>query len=156
MCHHVACDLQIGRTDHVSIAHSDDGSFTIETDHVLLRWSVASGVATSWNDALSITVSPFVCLRLIDDSIIMIMHVFIRQVKNVGKLGTVSWIPGTADTGNLGGTVRTLDGVSGPTTLSPGLISRDGWVVYDDSQTPVLARPETGQLITLCRHDIVY
>ena len=45
--------------------------------------------------------------------------------------------------------MRTLDGVSGPTTLSPGLISRDGWVVYDDSQTPVLAPPEAGQLFVL-------
>ena len=61
----------------------------------------------------------------------------------------MTWIPGTADTGNLGGTVRTLDGVSGPTTLSPGLISRDGWVVYDDSQTPILAPPEAGQLMAL-------
>ncbi len=45
----------------------------------------------------------------------------------------VTWTPGTPDTGNLKGTVRTLDGVSGSCPLEPGLLSRDGWVVVDDS-----------------------
>ncbi len=46
---------------------------------------------------------------------------------------SVRWTPDMADTGNLGGTARTLDKVSGPCTSEPGLISRDGWVVVDDS-----------------------
>ncbi|MGE5111854.1 MAG: TIM-barrel domain-containing protein [Acidobacteriaceae bacterium] len=47
----------------------------------------------------------------------------------------VTWHPGMEDTGNLKGTTRTLDGVRGSdTTLEPGLISRDGWVVVDDSK----------------------
>lgn len=61
----------------------------------------------------------------------------------VGTSGPVVWVPGMPDTQNLGGTVRTLDGVSGATTLSPGLVSRAGWVVYDDSESPVL---DTGSL----------
>lgn len=48
------------------------------------------------------------------------------------------WRPGMADRGNLGGTVRTLDGVSGSTPLGPGLLSRDGWVLLDDSATVLL------------------
>ncbi len=44
------------------------------------------------------------------------------------------WHPGMEDTGNLGGTTRTLDGVNGPTRLDPGLLSRDGWVLVDDSK----------------------
>ncbi len=47
-----------------------------------------------------------------------------------------TWQPGMPDTGNLQGTTRTLDGASGNKTrepLDPGLISRDGWVVVDDS-----------------------
>ncbi len=37
------------------------------------------------------------------------------------------------DSGNLGGTRRTLDGVRGAASLEPGLLSRDGWVLVDDS-----------------------
>ncbi len=48
---------------------------------------------------------------------------------------TVTWKPGMKDTGNLGGTVRTLDGVNGSTELDPGIVSRDGWVLWDDSET---------------------
>lgn len=48
-----------------------------------------------------------------------------------------TWTPGTPNRGNLKGTVRTLDNVSGSTPLEPGLLSRDGWVVIDDSRTPV-------------------
>ncbi len=63
----------------------------------------------------------------------------------------VTWTPGMEDTGNLGGTIRTLDGVKGSTPLGAGLISRDGWVLIDDSESPlfdnsdwpwVMPRPE--------------
>jgi alpha-glucosidase len=63
----------------------------------------------------------------------------------------VTWRPGLDATGNLRGTVRTLDGIEGPTALEPGLVSRDGWAVVDDSRRPLfddsdwpwaLARPE--------------
>ena len=52
----------------------------------------------------------------------------------------VSWRPGMEDTGNLMGTTRTLDGALGGKTrepIDPGLISRDGWVVVDDSSRPL-------------------
>ena len=52
----------------------------------------------------------------------------------------VTWHPGMADTGNLQGTTRTLDGALGGKTaepMDPGLISRDGWVVVDDSARPL-------------------
>lgn len=71
-----------------------------------------------------------------------------------------TWRFGQSDRGNLGGTRRTLDGWKGdhrqditgfdevkgellvsdwkPQRLDPGLLSRDGWVVVDDSGTVVL------------------
>jgi alpha-glucosidase (family GH31 glycosyl hydrolase) len=52
----------------------------------------------------------------------------------------VSWHPGSADAGNLGGTTRTLDGALGAKTrepIGPGLVSRDGWTVVDDSDRPL-------------------
>ena len=52
----------------------------------------------------------------------------------------VSWHPGMEDKGNLQGTTRTLDGALGGKTrepIDPGLISRDGWVLVDDSKRPL-------------------
>jgi len=51
----------------------------------------------------------------------------------------VAWKPGTPDTGNLGGTTRTLDGVSGSCPIDEGLLSRDGWTIVDDSQRLLFA-----------------
>lgn len=51
----------------------------------------------------------------------------------------ITWHPGMADSGNLLGTTRTLDGAKGDQTrepIEPGLISRDGWAVVDDSARP--------------------
>jgi len=47
------------------------------------------------------------------------------------------WRFGDRDEGNLRGTVRTLDLVSGATELEPGLLSRSGHTVVDDSQSLV-------------------
>jgi alpha-glucosidase (family GH31 glycosyl hydrolase) len=56
---------------------------------------------------------------------------------------TVTWHPGMVDKGNLLGTARTLDGVKGSDTkLEPGLISRDGWVLVDDSARPLFDNSE--------------
>ena len=51
---------------------------------------------------------------------------------------TAHWTPGAPNPGNLGGTIRTLDGADGPEDLGQGLISRDGWYLLDDSRTPLL------------------
>ena len=52
--------------------------------------------------------------------------------------GMVRWTPGLPNPGNLGGTIRTLDGVRGPVDLGEGVISRDGWYLLDDSKSPLL------------------
>ncbi len=44
-----------------------------------------------------------------------------------------TWHYGDANRGNLGGTARTLDKADGPVPLEPGLVSRQGWVLVDDS-----------------------
>ncbi len=51
-----------------------------------------------------------------------------------------AWHPGMVDMGNLQGTTRTLDGARGDKTrepIEPGLLSRDGWTVVDDSTRPL-------------------
>ena len=50
----------------------------------------------------------------------------------------VTWRPGMANKGNLGGARPSLDGVAGPVPLPEGILSRDGWYALDDSRTPVL------------------
>ncbi len=53
---------------------------------------------------------------------------------------TVAWRPSLNDEGNLLGTTRTLDGAKGDKTkepIGPGLVSRDGWVLVDDSTRPL-------------------
>ncbi|MGH9564166.1 MAG: TIM-barrel domain-containing protein, partial [Terracidiphilus sp.] len=50
------------------------------------------------------------------------------------------WRPGDSDTQNLMGTTRTLDGALGSKTqqpIEPGLVSRAGWTLVDDSTRPL-------------------
>ncbi|MGI4792417.1 MAG: TIM-barrel domain-containing protein [Janthinobacterium lividum] len=53
---------------------------------------------------------------------------------------TVAWTPGAPNPGNLGGTIRTLDGADGPVDLGQGLLSRDGWYLLDDSRNDLLTK----------------
>jgi alpha-glucosidase (family GH31 glycosyl hydrolase) len=48
------------------------------------------------------------------------------------------WHPGMSDADNLGGTTRTLDYTNGYKPLEPGLMSRAGWAVIDDSAALVM------------------
>jgi alpha-glucosidase (family GH31 glycosyl hydrolase) len=48
------------------------------------------------------------------------------------------WTPASKNSGNLGGTLRTLDGVTGPVGIGQGVLSRDGWYLLDDSKAPLL------------------
>jgi len=52
----------------------------------------------------------------------------------------VTWHPGDTDPENLQGTTRTLDGARGSKTqqpIEPGLVSRSGWALVDDSTRPL-------------------
>jgi hypothetical protein len=48
---------------------------------------------------------------------------------------TVSWKAGMEQTGNLGGIIRGLDRKRAAVPLEPGLLSRDGWYLLDDSNS---------------------
>ena len=56
---------------------------------------------------------------------------------------TRTWRPGQPNLGNLGGTRRTLDFTAGDAPLEPGLVSREGWALFDDS-AGVVMRPDDG------------
>ncbi|MDX2075953.1 MAG: glycoside hydrolase family 31 protein [bacterium] len=53
------------------------------------------------------------------------------------KANAHTWHYGDAPNGNLRGTYRTLDAIDGAIPLELGLVSREGWALVDDSQTPV-------------------
>ncbi len=84
---------------------SNDGWLAIDTGKLILRYKENSGAFTADN----------------------------LQVQFPLAGNRITWHPGLADTGNLGGTTRTLDGAKGAIPLEPGLLSRDGWALVDDS-----------------------
>lgn len=60
----------------------------------------------------------------------------------------VTWRPGMTDEGNLQGTMRTLDGTDGwklkkGEKFDPGVISRDGWVIIDESSRPLMVADDS-------------
>lgn len=59
-------------------------------------------------------------------------------IRGDAAFGTRVWTPGLRNTGNLGGTIRTLDTISGPVDLGQGVLSRDGWFLLDDSRSALL------------------
>ena len=87
-----------------------NGWIEIQTSHLNLRYKIGSGKFNAKNFQIEFSLS--------------------------GK--PVLWRPGMKNGGNLKGTIRTLDGVKGATDLEPGLISRDGWTLIDDTKRPLL------------------
>lgn len=62
---------------------------------------------------------------------------------------TVVWYPGAPAHGNLMGTARTLDGCEGPDKINfgdpmePGILSRDGWALVDESTRHLFVEDES-------------
>ena len=95
----------------------EDGHLTIKTEALTLRYKINSGSFNKNN--LSVAVHT--------------------------HLVKTNWVPGLPNEGNLLGTTRTLDGCDGPNTwdgdpiaLEPGVLSRAGWYLLDDSQSFLL------------------
>jgi alpha-glucosidase len=68
------------------------------------------------------------------------LSITLSTFKQRGVEPTVTWHPGLDDSGNLQGTSHTLDGQRGDKLqepIEPGLISRDGWTLVDDSTRPL-------------------
>lgn len=55
----------------------------------------------------------------------------------------VEWKPGTDNPGNLRGTRRTLDQFADAVSLDEGLLSQDGWSLFDDSGSVVWGDDQT-------------
>src|ERR1019366_3051490 len=93
------------------------GWLTIRTRKVTLRYRRGSGAFTTGNLVLALTIDG-------------------RRVLTA---------PSAANgAGNLGGWRRALDLLAGPVSLNPGLLSRAGWYVLDDSSTVLLSQGAPG------------
>jgi alpha-glucosidase len=93
--------------------------------------AITGGTLTIKTDALALTYKPATDGRLTAEDLTIELTV-------AGK--PVVWHPGLADPENLQGTTRTLDGALGDKTkepIEPGLVSRAGWAVVDDSTRPL-------------------
>jgi alpha-glucosidase (family GH31 glycosyl hydrolase) len=87
--------------------------------------------------ALTLTYTPGAGLRSHQDGRFTPENLTIEMTVD-GK--PMKWHPGLADDQNLMGTTRTLDGAVGEKTrepIEPGLVSRSGWAVVDDSSRPL-------------------
>ncbi len=92
-----------------------DDGITLTTEHLRLEYRDDGGPFS--HDSLSITLLP----------------------------GGPTWRYGDFDADNLKGTARTLDRADGEIELEPGLLSRGGWAVVDDSRALVF--DESGWLV---------
>jgi alpha-glucosidase len=99
-----------------------EGWLVIETDRLRLRYKRESGRFGAEN--LSITTRS-------------------RRPSEIRK--RLDWHPGVHIAGNLGGTVRTLDGCRGPVDLGQGVLSRDGWYLLDDSASILFEPSRSGR-----------
>ncbi len=88
-------------------------------------------LVTLSTDALRLTYTPTGDGHFTADNLSMALVVDGKQVV---------WHPGDTDPENLQGTTRTLDGARGSKTqqpIEPGLVSRAGWTLVDDSARPL-------------------
>ncbi|MEL6539007.1 MAG: TIM-barrel domain-containing protein, partial [Bacteroidota bacterium] len=91
---------------------NEGGEFVLETSELTLTYTGQGAKFTPENTSISFTLN--------------------------GQ--STQWVPGLEDPENLRGTSRTLDGMTGgndwngnPIELEPGILSRNGWALIDDS-----------------------
>src|SRR5580658_7431752 len=107
--------LPVPKFTHEISSASDRETLTIETDALKLTYTLAAsgdGKFSAGNLEIDFTLNG----------------------------GPVVWHPGAPDSENLLGTTRTLDGAEGDKTkepIGPGIVSRAGWTVVDDSDRPL-------------------
>jgi alpha-glucosidase (family GH31 glycosyl hydrolase) len=94
-------------------------------------WDGQMPTLTIATDVLKLTYTPSADGRFTPDDLSISFAIDDRPVV---------WHPGLEDSENLLGTTRTLDGARGSQTkepIEPGLISRSGWALVDDSTRPL-------------------
>ncbi len=128
----------------IRVEWSADGKFEDHASFVFINRSLpvpkfesevtksgSNQVLTIKTSALALNYSPTGDGHFTPDSLSITLTVDGKQVV---------WHPGLEDSENLQGTTRTLDGALGSKTqepIEPGLVSRAGWALVDDSTRPL-------------------
>ncbi len=99
-----------------------------------VRRGVASAFDVTTADAVTTIDTGALVVRFTDDG--RPFHAGNLAIHLTGAV-TADWAPGQRDPANLGGARRTVDDCRGDAVLEPGLVSRAGWAVVDDSGTAV-------------------
>ncbi|MEJ7627883.1 MAG: TIM-barrel domain-containing protein [Ferruginibacter sp.] len=115
---------------------SGNKKFTDEASQVFINRKVAVPVFTQdiKNNELIITTAKLQLRYKISADSFSIANPSIQSVNNDQPF---VWKPGSSDSANLKGTMRTLDGKDGGdiSILENGILSKDGWVLINDSKT---------------------
>lgn len=133
----------------IRLEWSTNGQFIDQSTLAFLsRYSEAPVFSNKNRDTQVEITTEFLTLNyILDGKPFHVCNVSIR-FKMDGK--QVDWNPGVVNNGNLRGTRRTLDQCADAASLPEGLLSRDGWSLFDDSisvvwdleQTWVEGRPD--------------
>jgi len=129
--------LSVITPECLRLEFSRTGRF-VDAPSVVARHRRPSQVVTSSRIGEVIEVStPGVRLRFINDG--LPFHPGNTRARiSPSDAAPFTWRPGDEPRHNLGGTLRTLDGVRGPVDLGQGVLARDGWFLLDDSYSPIL------------------
>jgi len=140
--------------DPRAVVISGQSRFTVLTPQLIrMEWSADSHFEDHASLVFINRRMPVPSFSTRDDSgwlVLRTQKLMLRYKKNTGEFTPENlfvefdlngvqkaWRPGMEDKANLEGTIRTLDGVKGSTPLGTGLLSRDGWVLIDDTTRPL-------------------
>jgi len=119
----------------IRIEHSLEGKFNDSCTVSFINRQVENPEFTVTHDVLTLIINTeFLEVRVADINAIPSRE----NVKIKSRSGFFNWSYGDSPSRNLLGSYRTLDCVTSSCPLSLGLISRDGFSVFDDSKTPII------------------
>lgn len=143
--------------DPAAVVTSGNARFTVLTDGLVrLEWSPDGSFEDRASQAIVNRRLPVPKFEKTDNSGLVIIRtpkIQLQYRSSAGVFGRSSlqmrarvgsgdsWVdivPPVVQTSNLGGTTRTLDGVSGSCPIEDGLLTRSGWTLLDDSRSLVL------------------
>ncbi len=136
-----------------SIVHGDKYRFTILTDRLIrMEYSTIGQFEDRASQTFWFRNQPKVEYRVSNEGTYLLIETECLKLKYLKekkfspftlsirlKQMNKTWFYGQHDFKNLRGTARTLDGAIGPIPLEKGLMSRNGFSVYDDSTSLVFS-----------------
>ncbi len=118
------------------LEYSPDGLFEDRATQFALNRNFPPCKFSAEDNGEELTIATETMLLRYDKKPLSKIGLSVRLLGNAGIFNRF-WCYGNQGE-NLGGTVRTLDRIDGAVPLEPGILSKSGIAVVDDSRTPVL------------------